>query len=92
MSWRHDCPTPACRAKTLSQSPAQIQQIADPLVRDGVIDSFSHSLTLVFALGVPLCLVGLAVSFFMPEYPLRDQAAVGLTDGIEPNPAVAPIH
>ncbi len=85
-------PEAGLSAKTLSQSPAQIQQIADPLVRNGVIDSFSHSLTLVFALGVPLCLIGLAVSFFMPEYPLRDQAAVGLADHRESDPAVAPMH
>jgi MFS family permease len=85
-------PDAGLSAKTLSQSPAEIQKIADPLVRNGVIDSFSHSLGMVFAVGVPLGLVGLAIAFFMPEYPLRDSAAVGRTDGREPTPAAAPMH
>lgn len=73
-------PDAGLSAKTLSQSPAQIQRITDPLVRNGVIDSFAHALQVVFLVGVPLCIVGVVVSFFMPEYPLRDQAAVGSTD------------
>lgn len=71
-------------AKTLSQSPAQIQRITDPVVRNGVIDSFAHALEIVFLVGVPLCAVGLIVAFFMPEYPLRDHAAVGSTDTGQP--------
>jgi MFS family permease len=85
-------PDAGLSAKTLSQSPAQIQRIADPIVRNGVIDSFSHSLSLVFFVGVPLCIIGLAISFFMPEYPLRDHAAVGLTEGENPRSAAVPMH
>ncbi|CAB5000459.1 MAG: DHA2 family efflux MFS transporter permease subunit [Actinobacteria bacterium] len=85
-------PEAGLSAKTLSQSPVQIQRIADPFVRNGVIDSFSHSLVAVFAIGIPLCLVGLAISFFMPEHPLRDSATVGLTEGDEPKPAITPMR
>jgi EmrB/QacA subfamily drug resistance transporter len=73
-------PQAGLSAKTLTQSPAQIQRIADPIVRDGVIASFSNALELVFLAGVPLCIAGLLVAYFMPEYPLRDVAAVGVTD------------
>lgn len=84
-------------AKTLSQSPAQIQRIADPVVRDGVIDSFAGSLQLVFLVGVPLCVLGFVVSFLIPEYPLRTHAAVGMGDGgdggpDQTSPAVLPAH
>jgi EmrB/QacA subfamily drug resistance transporter len=83
-------------AKTLSQSPAQIQRIADPLVRDGVIDSFAHSLQIVFLIGVPLCVIGFLISFLMPEYPLRTHAAVGYAtddDGEgDGRPVVVPAH
>jgi len=85
-------PDAGLSAKTLSQSPAQIQQIADPLVRNGVIDSFAHALQMVFVVGVPLCVVGLLAAFFMPEYPLREHAAVGVTEGGSVRPAVSPSH
>ena len=79
-------------AKTLSRSPAQIQRIADPQVRDGVINSFAHALELVFLAGIPLCIIGLVVAFFMPEYPLRDHAAVGNTSAGAAKTVVAPNH
>ncbi len=73
-------PAAGLSAKTLSQSPSQINHIADPLVRNGVINSFSNAIELVFFAGVPLCIVALIVAFFMPEYPLRDHSAVGVSD------------
>ena len=85
-------PDAGLSAKTLSRSPAQIQRITDPLVRDGVIDSFAHALEMVFIVGIPLCVVGLAVAFFMPEYPLRDHAAVGMSGGGATEPVITPIH
>ena len=71
--------------------PMSVQMVLLPVfVQVGL--TFALLLGMVFAIGIPLCVIGLAIAFFMPEYPLRDSAAVGLTDGQQPKPAAVPLH
>lgn len=66
-------------AQNLNRSPQQIQAF-EPALRDGVVQAFTNSLHLVFLLLVPLCAAVALISIFIPEYPLRDRAAVGSTN------------
>lgn len=76
-------------ADTLSDSPEQIRQF-EPVLRDGVIQSFTNALHIVFLLTVPFCVIAFVLSWFVPEHPLRAHAAIagdaaseeaGSTDG-----------
>jgi len=62
-------------AASLSQSPAEIRAL-EPAIRDGVIDAFARSLHTVFLIAVPACILAFLISWLLPEYPLRDDAAV----------------
>ena len=77
-------PDSGLSAATLRQRPSEIQTIADPVLRDGVIQSFTNALHIVFLLGVPLCIVSFVLQFFLPEHPLRDRAGVTMSDAEEP--------
>jgi EmrB/QacA subfamily drug resistance transporter len=77
-------PDSGLSAATLRQRPSEIQTIADAALRDGVIQSFTNALHIVFLLGVPLCLLTFVLQFFLPEYPLRDRAGVSMSDAGEP--------
>jgi hypothetical protein len=68
----------------LRQRPSEIQTIADAALRDGVIQSFTNALHIVFLLGVPFCLVTFVAQFFLPEYPLRERAGVDMGKAEEP--------
>jgi MFS family permease len=82
-------PGSGLQASTLRQRPSEIQAIADPALRDGVIQSFTNALHIVFLIGVPLCLVSFVLQFFLPEHPLRDRAGVSMSTSDEP--AAVPI-
>jgi EmrB/QacA subfamily drug resistance transporter len=54
----------------LIQQPLAIRQLP-PGQRDAALDVFTSGLTLIFALGVPLALIGLFFATRIPELPLR---------------------
>jgi hypothetical protein len=80
-------PNSGLTAATLRQRPSEIQKIADLALRDGVIQSFTNALHVVFLLGIPLCLITFVAQFFLPEHPLREQAGVSMATDDEPAPA-----
>jgi predicted MFS family arabinose efflux permease len=71
-------PNSGLTAATLRQRPSEIQKIADLSLRNGVIQSFTNALHVVFLLGVPFCILTFVTQWFLPEHPLRDRAAVGV--------------
>ena len=73
-------PSSGYSAATLSESPAQINAIAELAVREGVIQSFTNALHWVFLVSVPFCIVAFAFAWLIPEYPLRHDTAVGVTE------------
>jgi EmrB/QacA subfamily drug resistance transporter len=77
-------PGSGLQASTLRQRPSEIQAIADASLRDGVIQSFTNALHIVFLIGVPLCLISFVLQFFLPEHPLRDHAGVSMSTTDEP--------
>jgi MFS family permease len=78
-------PNSGLTAATLRQRPSEIQKIADVALRNGVIQSFTNALHIVFLLGIPLCLITFVAQFFLPEYPLRERAMVSAGDDEEPS-------
>jgi MFS family permease len=79
-------PNSGLTAATLRQRPSEIQKIADLALRDGVIQSFTNALHIVFLLGIPLCLITFVAQFFLPEHPLRERAGVDMSATDEPAP------
>jgi EmrB/QacA subfamily drug resistance transporter len=71
-------PDSGLSARTVRVS--EIQEIVDPIVRTSVIQSFTNSLHWVFLLCVPFGVIAFALSWFIPEYPLRSDAAVDVND------------
>ena len=82
-------PDSGLTAATLRQRPSEIQTIADVALRDGVIQSFTNALHIVFLLGVPFCLITFVAQFFLPEYPLRERAGVSM--GTDDEPSAVPM-
>jgi EmrB/QacA subfamily drug resistance transporter len=66
-------------ADTLRESPAQIRQL-EPILQDNVIQSFTNALHYVFLFTVPFCVIAFALSWFIPEHPLRESSAIGGAD------------
>jgi len=86
-------PNSGLTAATLRQRPSEIQKIADLALRDGVIQSFTNALHVVFLLGVPFCLATFVLQFFLPEHPLRERAGVSVATAEEPSAApMVPAH
>ena len=86
-------PNSGLTAATLRQRPSEIQTIADVALREGVIQSFTNALHIVFLLGIPLCLITFVAQFFLPEHPLRERAGVSMATDDEPSPIpVAAAH
>jgi MFS family permease len=77
-------PNSGLTAATLRQRPSEIQKIADLALRDGVIQSFTNALHIVFLLGIPFCLITFVAQFFLPEHPLRERAGVSVEATEEP--------
>ncbi|TML08800.1 MAG: MFS transporter [Actinobacteria bacterium] len=77
-------PNSGLTAATLRQRPSEIQKIADLALRDGVIQSFTNALHIVFLLGIPFCLITFVAQFFLPEHPLRERAGVSVEANEEP--------
>ncbi len=63
-------------AATLRDNPTQIREL-DPAVQEAVITSFSRSITTALVVMLPVAIVSIFIARLVPEYPLRDQAAVG---------------
>ena len=66
-------------ASTLSDSPEQIRQF-EPVLRDGVIQSFTNALHVVFLLTVPFCVIAFVLAWLVPEHPLRATASISEAD------------
>lgn len=62
--------------KDLQSSPSMIHQLP-PAVRDGIAQSFAHSIHWVFLTAVPVAALAFVVALFLKELPLRDRAHVG---------------
>jgi EmrB/QacA subfamily drug resistance transporter len=70
----------------ISSNPSQINALP-PAIREGFVQAFSHSLDVVFLVGVPFAILAFVLSLFLEEIPLRDHAHVA-ADGEEPTTAV----
>ncbi len=73
--------------RNISSNPAQIKALPPP-IRAGFVQAFSHSLDLVFLVGVPFALFAFVLSLFLKETPLREHAHVA-ADGKAPTPLEA---
>jgi EmrB/QacA subfamily drug resistance transporter len=60
---------------SLQADPDRLASLA-PAARDGIVESFSRSLSAVFLVGVPFALAGLVAVWRLPEHPLRETRAV----------------
>jgi EmrB/QacA subfamily drug resistance transporter len=76
-------PGTGMRAETLRDSPEQIRQL-EPVLRDSVIQSFTNALHVVFFWTAPFCVIAFVLAWFVPEHPLRTNAALS-THGAEPS-------
>ena len=72
----------------ISSNPAQINALP-PAIREGFVQAFSHSLDIVFLVGVPFAVLAFVLSLFLEEIPLRDHAHVA-ADGDVATTAPAP--
>jgi MFS family permease len=72
---------------SLQADPAQLAAM-EPAVRDGIVESFSRSLSAVFLVGVPFAVLALAAVWRLPEHPLRENRAVD-DEAFSPLEAVA---
>ncbi len=57
----------------ISSNPAQINALP-PAIHEGFVQAFSHSLDVVFLVGVPFAVMAFVLSLFLKEVPLRDHA------------------
>jgi EmrB/QacA subfamily drug resistance transporter len=74
---------------SLQADPDQLAAM-DPAVREGIVESFSQSLSVVFLVGVPFALLALIAVWRLPEHELRENRAVDAE--VEPGgtaPAIA---
>ena len=55
----------------LTGRPEEIRAIEDTAMREGVLDAFVESLTLVYVVGAGVALAGVVVSLFLKEVPLK---------------------
>jgi EmrB/QacA subfamily drug resistance transporter len=78
-------PTSGLRADTLRQSPEQIRHL-EAAIRNGVEQSFTNALHIVFLFTVPFCVLAFVLAWFVPEHPLRNDSAIGVTDGAVDEP------
>lgn len=69
----------ALSADTLRANPAQIQNL-EPGVHEAVVEAFSRSITTALAVVIPFVFVSVVAAWLIPEYPLRERAAVGDLD------------
>lgn len=69
----------ADEATDLIRAPEQIEAL-DPSTRDAVIDALTTGISHIFWLAAGAAALGLVLSFFLPELPLRDKA--GITDAM----------
>ncbi len=86
---------PGVSPDTLKGSPAAILALP-PAVRAPVVEAFARSIDTVFLVGVPIAIVGFAITLLLREVPLRSSApaqveSVAGADGSEPAPAEPPI-
>jgi hypothetical protein len=63
-------------AGSVAFSPASIHRLADPAVRNGIIEAFSHSLHSVFLVAAPVAALALPFILAMKELPLRTGAYI----------------
>jgi EmrB/QacA subfamily drug resistance transporter len=60
---------------SISSNPAQINALPAP-IRAGYVQAFSHSLSVVFLVGVPFAVAAFLLTLFLKEVPLREKAFV----------------
>jgi hypothetical protein len=80
-------------ADTLKGSPAAILSLP-PAVRGPVVEAFARSIDTVFLVGVPIAIVGFAITLLLREVPLRSghaPAAVEAAPGAEAVAAEPPV-
>jgi EmrB/QacA subfamily drug resistance transporter len=64
---------------SLASGPDTIARLQEPL-RTGVIDAMSSAIATAMSVGVPLLVVALVASYFLPELPLRDHTEIAIGD------------
>ena len=57
--------------------PTQIGAIEPPAVRDGIVESFASSIADLYWWAIPVTALAVVLAALVPEYRLRDKAAVG---------------
>jgi EmrB/QacA subfamily drug resistance transporter len=57
----------------IASNPAQLAKLP-PAIHHGFVEAFSHSLQVVFLVGVPFTAVAFGLSWLLKEVPLRDRA------------------
>ena len=57
--------------------PTQINAIEPAEVRDGIVESFANAIADLYWWAVPMVALGILLAVLVPEYRLRDKAAVG---------------
>jgi EmrB/QacA subfamily drug resistance transporter len=82
----------ALDAETLANSPQAIRSLPAPLA-GGVIDAIASGVHAVFLAALPIAVIGLLVSWFLRELPLRETAHVGAASlADEEGVTAAPAH
>jgi hypothetical protein len=69
--------------QSISLNPAQLDALPPP-VHHGYVLAFSHSLVIVFLIGVPFAVAAFLLSWLLKEVPLRDHAFVTRSGTEEP--------
>lgn len=70
-------------AGAISAGPAALKQLPPPIY-DAVIHALANSIHVVFLSAVPLALLAFAVTWLLPEKPLRETAHIGVGEGGAP--------
>lgn len=60
---------------TLTSTPAQLAKLP-PVIHDGIVQAFVHSLHVVYLAAAPVAAAGLVLAFFLREVPLRERPGV----------------
>ena len=64
---------------SLTASPAAILQLPAP-IREAVVQALANSIHTVFLAATPLAVIAFAVTWFLPEKPLRETAHIGAAE------------
>ncbi len=63
------------KGNSISSNPAQLKALPPP-IHQGFVQAFSHSLSTVFTVAVPCCVLAFLLTWLLKEVPLRDTVFV----------------